>query len=567
MKISSFVAVLFCLVFGCATQAQELTLEQKIGQTMIWSFPGQEFSPEIQRTLTKYQPGALIVFRRNVKSALQVAQLNSDLQRFASRRLKAPLFLMVDQEGGLVTRVRTSTPMPSALALSKMEDTDFIGRYAQATAEALRAIGFNVNLAPVLDISNPKKDSFIGNRTFGVDPSEVAKITLAYSRGLSAGGILPTAKHFPGHGGTTQDSHRTTPRKMSTREELEQKDLVPFNEFTAADFGRAVMMAHLALPNIDPSGLPSTYSTVMIQEQLRTAMGYKGLIITDDLEMNGASVAKDIGERAVKAFLAGNDMLMFAGPPAHQRRAFNAMLAAVKGGRISKERLDESVQRILAAKAGLPVPEKFDARKALTAFKKLDGMSKEVLKRNFKIASEQSRRNYAAAQSGSTATVFSASYLFFRKFENKFKGKARFVSMGPKNLETVRAEINSGRAEHMIFFASGSKSARWLDTLSAEEKSKLIVVNCNHPGEIDKQTQFKSVLNINSYFSDSGLWLAEWLNQSPDMRTPAMSEAAPPSIPEKSAPTTSPFSEENHDLRMDEPKPENPPPPESSGNI
>lgn len=559
-----------------------MTLEQKVGQLMIWSFQGQDLTPELQRTLTKYQPGALIVFRRNIKAPSQIAQFNRDLQKFASQKLKAPLFLMIDQEGGLVTRIRTSTPMPSALALARMDDEAFVENYAQATADMLKLLGFNVNLAPVLDISNPHKDSFIGNRTFGNDPDTVAEMTMAYSRGMSAGGVIPTAKHFPGHGGTMQDSHHTTPKKMVRLDELSNRDFVPFSEFTTAAFPKAVMMAHLALPNVDPSGLPATYSKTMIQDHLRGSLEYGGLVITDDLEMSGASFAKDLGERAVKAFQAGNDMVMLAGPPANQRKAFAAILKAVKSGKISRERLDESVKRILAAKAALTPPPQLEPAKVKAVFNKLDTLSKEVLKRNFKFAADEAAKNWPDVKSDTRVTVYSASYLFYQKFQKKFTGKAKYFRMSPTTLDDVKSDLSSGRADISVFFASGSKTAHWLNTLSPELKSRLIVVNCNHPGEIDTHSEFMSLLNVNTYFTDSGTYLAELLNrpidhqqpnetpalpapaQATPVKAPAAATPATPATPAASAtPVTlptepaknSPFSEDNEDLKLEDRKP------------
>lgn len=303
-------------------------------------------------------------------------------------------------------------------------------------------------------------------------------------------------------------------------------------------------MAHLALPNVDPSGLPATYSSVMIQDQLRTVMGYQGLVITDDLEMNGASVSTDIGERAVRAFQAGNDMLMFAGSAMNQRKAYDAVLKAVKTGKISPERLNESVTRILNAKASSATALKFDAKKALGAFQRLDVLSKEVLKRNFKIASQAAKREWPEAKAESTATVYSASSLFFHKFRAKFKGRSKFYLMSPESLENVRSDLAAGRTDFAVFFASGAKTARWLNRLPSQEKAKLIVVNCMHYGEIENQNEFLSVLNINSYFTDSGQWLAELLNEPQDVRTPAMMQ-----MPANATPV------ENEDLLMDHEKP------------
>lgn len=519
-KISSFVAVLICLVVSHATSAQSLTPEQKVGQLMIWSFGGTELTPELKAHLTKYQPGALIVFRRNIKTATQVARLNADLRKFAATKLKAPLLSMIDQEGGLVTRIRTNTPSPSALALAKM-DEPFIENYARANAEMLGLLGFNVNLAPVLDISNPLKDSFIGNRAFGDDPAEVARVTLAYARGLSAAGMIPTAKHFPGHGGTLQNSHQTLPKKLSTLEELQNKDFVPFTTFTAAEFPKAVMMAHLALPAVDPSGLPATYSKPLI-DLLRTGLGYDGLIMTDDLEMNGASVARDIGERAVRAFLAGNDMLMFAGPPANQRRAFEAMVAAVKSGRIPAEQLDASLARIANLKNALPKAETSDEKKIVASFRKVDTLSREVLKHGFDVAAAAAKREWSDVDADTRVTVFSGSALFTNKFKTAFKGKTKSFAMGPRSLENVRHELSSGRADLNVYFASGDGSAHWLNGLTADQRAKLIVVNCNHPGEIDAQDEFMAVFNVNSYFTDVGTYLGKLLSEpAADTRGPA----------------------------------------------
>jgi beta-N-acetylhexosaminidase len=535
LKISSFVAGVFCLVHGLTALAQspadtlgKMSRKQKVGQVMIWSFPGSAMTPSLRTTLTKYQPGALIVFRRNIKTPLQSARLNADLQTVARASMPAPLFIMIDQEGGLVTRVRSRTPMPSALALGRMDDVAFVESYGHASADVLKLLGFNVNLAPVMDISNPNKDSFIGNRAFGNDPDTVSEMTMAYARGLNAGGLIPTAKHFPGHGGTMQDSHQTTPRKMSTLDELHNRDFVPFEEFTNAKFIKAVMMAHLSLPNADPSGVPATYSPALIGGQLRDNLGYDGLVITDDLEMNGASVSPDIGERAVRAFLAGNDMLMLAGTQAHQRRAFQAMLNAVASGRISSARLDESVKRVLEAKAGLGAVVKPDRARIAAAFQHLNSLSAQVLKRNFKIAAEQSRHDWPAVDADTRVTVFSASGLFFRKFQKAFNGKARLFTMTPGSLDGVKRELASSRTDFAVFFASGNKTAHWLNTLPADQRGKLLVVNCNHPGEIEAQSEYLAVLNLNSYFTDSGTWLGELLNQpQAEVREPAQAPGEP----------------------------------------
>jgi beta-N-acetylhexosaminidase len=329
---------------------------------------------------------------------------------------------------------------------------------------------------------------------------------------------MPVAKHFPGHGGITQDSHFTTPKKMSTYEELATHDLVPFAVFAKQDFAKAIMTAHVALPNIDPSGLPATYSQVIIRDYLRGKLRYDGLIMTDDLEMNGAS-GDDIGERAVKAFLAGNDMLMLAGSPADQAKAFRAMVAAVKDGRIGIDRLNQSVNRIFAAKKSLKIDHyRFDPPAARLAIRKQEAYSSQILRENFTIAAARA----SLPEIPRSVLVLSSDRRFYKGFKKGFKGKSGFFRLGPKSLNAASEAIADPKYEYAVFYASGAKTARWLKKLSPEVRRKTIVINANHAGEVARQSTFQSVLNINSQSPKSGEWLGKVLE------TPSISTVSKP---------------------------------------
>jgi beta-N-acetylhexosaminidase len=531
LKIFSFVAVVFCLAQGLKVQADiapapdilaKMSIEEKVGQLMIWSFHGTEFNPQMKTVLRSYQPGALIAFRRNITTMDEIGRLNNDAQNFAKAHLKAPLFLMIDQEGGMVSRLRMNASMPSALALGRTGDPALIANFAKTKAELLRALGFNVNLAPVLDISNPSKDSFIGNRTFGDDPSLVSEMGMAYARGLSEGGVFPTAKHFPGHGGTLQDSHFMTPKKLSSPEELNRTDLVPFKKFGSTDFPRLVMMAHLSLPSLDPSGVPATYSKILIQEHLRSHLAYGGLVVTDDLEMNGAMISPDIGERAVRAILAGNDMIMLAGSFSHQKRAFRSVLSAVKAGRISEDRLNDSVLRILIAKAHLsPSAAGPDRQKVSDAVKKLKAQAREIMRMNFKFALEGRGGDWPPVTPRTRVLVVGSNYAFFKSFQTKFAGRTRFFHLTPETLANAEIIMGKERADFIVFYATGATTARWISRKPTEMRARTIVVNCNHPGEIADQHKFLDVLNLNSHSPDSGGWLAAALSADQGQRMPA----------------------------------------------
>lgn len=515
MKISSFVAGVFCLAFSLTTNAQ-LSVEQKVGQVFIWTVSGTELSAPTAKWLTRFQPGSVIIFSRNIKSPAQIASFNTQLQELAAEEMVAPMFIMVDQEGGIVTRVRVPTPMPSALAVGSLESAQVSQTFANASGDVLRKLGFNVNLAPVLDISDPMKDSFIGSRAFGDNPTTVSDIAIHYAKGLSDAGVMPAAKHFPGHGGITQDSHFTTPMKMATYEELATRDLVPFAIFAKQDFVKAIMTAHVALPNIDPSGLPATYSSVLIGEYLRGKLGYTGLIMTDDLEMSGAA-GDDIGERAVKAFIAGNDMLMLAGGFADQRKAFRAMVKAVKSGRISKSRLDQSVNRIFAAKKSLNIESQSnDPIKTRLAIQKMELFSTEILRENFM----QAASRVALPPIPRSILVLSSDSRFYNGFKSEFHGETDFFRLDPKSLAQAQYEIDNPKYEYAIFYASGAKTAQWLRNLTPAQRKKTIVVNANHAGEVAQQNTFQAVLNINSHCPQSGEWLGKVLD-TPSLQTPA----------------------------------------------
>lgn len=541
MQISSFVAGLFFLTVGPAfastnptQQLSKMSIEQKVGQMMIWSFAGTQFSSQTKNLLKSYQPGALIVFRRNIKTNDDIAAFNFEAQNFAKTNLSAPLFLMIDQEGGVVSRIKTETPSPSALALGRTHDPAFISSFARSKAEVLQSLGFNVNLAPVLDISNPAKDSFIGNRTFGDDPRDVSEMGFAYSLGLSEAGILPTAKHFPGHGGTLQDSHMMTPKKFSTIEDLEKRDLIPFRKFAGGNFSRMVMMAHLSLPNIDPTGVPATFSKVIIQDHLRQRIGFNGLVITDDLEMGGALISKNIGERAIRAILAGNDMVMLAGSFWNQKSAFRAVVQAVRSGRIPVSRLNESVLRILEAKGNMSTAAfKPDRKRSTAALQQLEDLSRTVMKKNFEYALETLTEPWPLVDTETKVLVVGSSYGFFNAFKDNFPGRSRFYFLSPSTLTGAGLEMMKTRADFIVFYASGSTTARWLSQLPAEVSAKTIVVNCNHPGEISIQRRFLSVLNMNSHSPESGQWLAEALKQPPELRAPAADPEIVPEVDEE----------------------------------
>ncbi|MCB0392078.1 MAG: glycoside hydrolase family 3 protein, partial [Bdellovibrionales bacterium] len=224
----------------------EMTIEKKIGQLLILGFAGTNVNHQLKDTLETLYPGAIISFKRNIKTPWQTAELNSMAQEISLKNTNLPLLIMVDQEGGVVSRIKTRPYSPSALSIGFTENPSLAKEAGLATGKVLSLVGFNMNLAPVVDISDPFQTNFIGNRSFGKDPHLVKVMGQKFADGLEDSGVLPTLKHFPGHGGSIKDSHYSLPSKLSSEEELLANDLIPFSHFSKGTFPGAVMVAHIS---------------------------------------------------------------------------------------------------------------------------------------------------------------------------------------------------------------------------------------------------------------------------------------------------------------------------------
>ncbi|GAA4518469.1 beta-N-acetylhexosaminidase [Nonomuraea ferruginea] len=296
-----------------------------------------------EKVVAKYHLGGVILFPANVKSVGQVVGLTNGLQKSTD----LPLLIGTDQENGLVSRMSAvMTRFPGAARIGATGKPSVAREVAQATGEELRALGVNLDFAPVADVNIDPKNPVIGERAYGNRPGEVAKMVGAAVKGFEAAGVAATAKHFPGHGDTRIDSHTGLPVIKHTRAQWERLDAPPFKAAIAAGVD-AIMTAHIVFPKLDPSGDPATLSKPILTGLLRKELGFKGVISTDALNMAGARVKYDDGEVAVRAVLAGADLLLM---PNDLPKQYQAVLKAVESGRVSKARLDESVTRLLTLK-------------------------------------------------------------------------------------------------------------------------------------------------------------------------------------------------------------------------
>jgi beta-N-acetylhexosaminidase len=347
---------------------RKLSVDEKIGQLIVPSFESSFISTdsetfdELARLVKDYHVGGFLVFGASQPAPpvllnpsygtvilghpLSAAFLLNRLQAMSS----VPLLNAADFETGVGFRVSGGTSFPRQMAMGAAGDERLVREEARITGLEARALGVHVNFAPVADVNNNPRNPVINTRSYGEDPSRVAALVAAYIDGARDGGVIATLKHFPGHGDTDVDSHLGLPIITFDRPRLEKLELPPFRR--GVDHGaEAVMAAHIELPALDPSeSTPATFSKPILDDLLRRDVGFKGLVYTDSMSMDAVARLATPGEAAVRAVLAGADQVVHSPDPV---AAFSGLKRAVADGRISRARLDESVSRLLRAKASL----------------------------------------------------------------------------------------------------------------------------------------------------------------------------------------------------------------------
>src|SRR5215471_8961597 len=364
----------------------ELPFEQQIGQFLFIGLPGTEVDEETRKLIEEIKPGGIIIFGRNVESSEQLRKLVDD----ARKLIPTEPLVAIDQEGGLVDRLRPIfPPMPSARAIRQHGDLAASRALGRVTGELLRMLGLNLNFAPVMSIITEERSKLTNglySRSFGRSPAEVLGNTTVYMRGLQGAGCLGCLKHFPGIGAGAVDSHIEMPLVPLTHDDLLAQDLAPYIELFQRedDRVRVVMVSHGGFPNIDikkgtTGGLiePASISRSIVTNLLRDELGYKHLVVTDDLEMGAIAKHCSIEEAAVKAFDAGEDMLLICATPEIIRRGYRELLAAARDKRISERRIKESLKRIAAAKTLTQPPTPLD----MDRYQKLANDIRELNKR------------------------------------------------------------------------------------------------------------------------------------------------------------------------------------------
>jgi len=321
---------------------------------MLVGFDGTTLTPEFRDVLQQLHLGGVIFYDRNIASPSQVAQLNADLQAAARERGAPALLITIDQEGGIVARLREDkgfAEFPGQMAVAATGDLENARRIARALSDELHALGFNMDLAPDLDVNNNASNPIIGTRSFGSAPARVAEFGVAYIEAMQGAGMIAVGKHFPGHGDTAIDSHVALSSVPHDRARLDTVEFVPFRAAMRAKVA-GIMSAHITFPAIDPTpGLAATLSPRVLTGLVRDEMQYDGLVMTDELTMGAlATSGYPAPKAAVAALQAGADVLLFQTGYAMHRETHAALVDAVKRGEIPESRVDDALRRVLRVK-------------------------------------------------------------------------------------------------------------------------------------------------------------------------------------------------------------------------
>jgi beta-N-acetylhexosaminidase len=325
-------------------------LRKLAGQLIMIRFPGTVLDAATADFLKTNSIRAICLFRGNMTDAEQLAKLTADL-----RAVMGPEALIgIDQEGGAVVRSTWVPAPPAAMGLGAADDAGLAHRTGAAVARAVKALGFNWNFAPVLDLNNNPDNPVIAERSFGAEPKRAAELAMSWMAGSLAEGVACCVKHFPGHGDTNVDSHRDLPTVDKPLEELDQLELAPFRTACAGpDAAPAIMTAHIVYPTLDPD-YPATMSRRILTGLLRDEWNYQGVIITDGMDMHAIAGRYGVGNAAVRALTAGADMVMALGTPETQEETLDAIANALISGELTMDEVQQRLARLSALALAYP---------------------------------------------------------------------------------------------------------------------------------------------------------------------------------------------------------------------
>lgn len=458
---------------------QEMTLEQKVGQLFVFGFKQQTYDASLKQFLDSTHPGGLLFFSRNGRSPQSVAQLIQGIKgHYKQKPYLEPLF-MVDHEGGDVVRVGPSHFFPSALSIGKTQDPSLAYQLGLWTGRYLKSIGFDVNFAPVVDLRSEEKFSFIGERSFGSSPEEVVKMVQPFISGIHSARVLSVLKHFPGHGRVHEDSHKEIVRKMASLEELTTKDLLPFKTIIHSTPQIGVMTSHMSVEALDPTGELTTFSKSIVSK-LSDTFQHDGLVFTDDLDMIFfKNKDLDLAQKVVDSLTAGHDQVLVVWSRKNQHVAYNAVLNAIKTGKMSEQFINDKLERILKTKLRLkPTNDNFDMENIKRSLAKIYTLQTKISQLHFQKVPKSLFEEIAEFTKSNKANYL---FTFSNAFATEFKGvfdKGKFI---PLSMENWDAQLQHCKKNLCFFHVSGDTSNKRLKTVPKDILPHLVLINTTDP--------------------------------------------------------------------------------------
>lgn len=466
-----------------------MNLAQKIGQLLVVGFDGVEVNDHIRNVITNYHAGNIILFERNCQNPEQIFKLVQDLQKIAMESNGVPLFITIDQENGVVTRIYDGVAVfPGSMAQTAGASIDEIKQIAQYTGEGLDALGINFNLAPSVDINNNARNPVIGVRSFGETGEQVAERANAYIEGLQQSGVIATAKHFPGHGDTSVDSHLDMPSVGHDKERLEAVELYPFKSAIAKGV-KAIMSAHVKFPAYEPNDLPGTLSYEVLTNLLRKQLGFDGVVITDCMEMKAIDTYYGTSKATPLSIAAGADLVCLSHSEAKQIDAVAQIYKAIEEGKITIERIDESVARILKLKA------EYDVTSFLAQGYE-DAKAKLYQKAHFDLAERISLQSITLLKNNGLLPVKATDLLVIAPSARVLTG-ADGTKIAPNFAKAFKEQVTSCQVD--AYEIAATPTDEEIVEVIKRAKGKELVILCTHNGIlVPKQMELASkVLEVN----------------------------------------------------------------------
>ncbi len=484
----------------------EMSDSEAAGQLLLLGYFGAEPSREIVEWVERYGIGGIKIFGWNAGNLLTLGNTISYLQRLSSEnRFSIPLFVATDQEGGWVRHVKGETSVtPGNLAIGASGIPYDAYRTGYHIGRELRVLGINMNFAPTVDIYTNPDAAVIGPRAFSGDPVQTAQLSVAYYRGMEESGIICTAKHYPGHGATAEDSHGTLPVIEADIDTIWNRELVPYR-FLIKEGLPAVMSGHIAYPAITGSNEPASISRVLLTDILRDRLGFEGLIITDDMQMNGANIRGGIPEASLQAVLAGNDVVMISRDIDIYEKTRARLLSEMKASpesaaivRRAATRIIETKLRYLKDPGGVPlfpdagtIRSAFPDEESLSFFRSQAHRSVSVMKNgNLPLEPEKAGRVLLAGQLNAFISTGSR---FFPEADRYSFDYSPFFSADPGVIGEL--EKKAAGYDTVIFCLANPNSAQVLEALR-ESSAGIYVISVLTPIYLQKMSWVENAIAV-----------------------------------------------------------------------